>query len=197
MPEEQTVQASQEGAESQVQEATSEAREESTSTESTQEQQSDTNVGQEPTSIEELPEWVQKEIKALRKENAKARTERQKEADAKKTDLQTKDERIAEVEAENETLTRQVRRSAFIETIALPNPRAAWGYVLDGTVEVEYDEYNRPKNLDAIRKSLKQEDAALFGNGSADGGASSAGNAGYQGAPGYGRLLDAYSNNKT
>ena len=87
-----------------------------------------------------------------------------------------------------------MRRSQFIETIGLPNARAAWGFVLDGTVEVDFDENNRPKNLEAVRKALREEDGSLFGNGSADGGKTTANGGGYQGAPGRGRLAHAYDN---
>lgn len=107
---------------------------------------------------------VAEALKTWEDENSTAEEQFGKEIASRDKAIEERDETIA-------TLQRQVRRSAFIEQIGLPNPRAAWGYILDGTVEIEWDENHKPANLDAVRKALKQEDAALFGNGSADGGA--------------------------
>lgn len=148
-----------------------------------------------PQSVDELPEWAKKEIKDLRSENARRRKADKQAEDANKTELQKRDEEISELRTTNEALQRQVRRASFIESIGLPNPRAAWGYVLDGTVEIEWDENNKAKNLEQIRKTLKEEDGALFGNGSADGGTKTVGQVGYQGPGGPDRIAYAYEQN--
>jgi len=177
--------APQEGSEGQAQEATSEATEAQETTqqenqsepqgesqgEAVERQNEDASEAQAATSVDDLPDWAQKEIKALRKENQGVRKARKDAEDAQKSEAQKLADEIAEATETNLALTRQVRRSAFIENVGLPNPRAAWGYVLDGTVEVEWDDNHKPSNLDAVRKALKTEDAGLFGNGSADGGA--------------------------
>lgn len=111
---------------------------------------------------EEL-EAVAEALKAYEDENTPAEERFANEIESRDKAIAEKDETIA-------SLTRQVRRSSFLETVGLPNPRAAWGYVLDGTVEVEWDDNHKPSNLEAVRKALKTEDATLFGNGSADGG---------------------------
>ena len=165
----------------------------------TQEQQETTQettrAAKEPTSVEELPKWARDEMKSLRKENANRRASQKEQQSEEATQLRSVSEERDTLRQENDALKRQVQRSAFIEAIALPNARAAWGYVLDGTVEVEYDENNRPKNLDAIRKALREEDGALFGNGSADGGRTTTTGNGHQGQPGLERLRHAYGAN--
>lgn len=183
-------QAPQAGAEAQAQEAA----------EGQQEHQQDGGERvREPQGVEELPRWARDEIKNLRKENGARRAAQKEQRDQEASDLQNvsgerdalREERDA-LREENEGLTRQVRRAAFIERIGLPNARAAWGYVLDGTVSVDFDDDNRPQKLDAVRKALREEDPSLFGNGSADGGAGGIASGGYTGAPGRDRLAHAY-----
>lgn len=137
-------------------------------------------------------------VKSLRREAAGYRT---RLSAAEKRMQQLEDSQDAEASAvreendglksENEKLKGQIRRAAFIEMIGLKNPRAAWGYVLDGTVEVEYDDNNRPQGIDAIRKKLQEEEPELFGGGSADGGARTQ-TEGFNGQPGRDRLTYAY-----
>lgn len=154
-----------------------------------------------PQSVDDLPEWARTEITNVRNEAASNRT-KLRAAERRVSELESArgsaDEELATenstLKEDNDRLRNRVRRSAFIETIGLPNARAAWGYVLDGTVEVEYDDNDRPQKLDAVRKALREEDASLFGNGSADGGRTTNGS-GYSGAPGRDRLAAAYDNN--
>ncbi len=163
----------------------------------TEEQETEGQVrAKEPQSVEELPKWARDEIKGLRKENSSRRTAQKEQQNAEATELQNVSAERDTLKEENEKLTQQVRRSRFIETISLPNARAAWGYVLDGTVEVDFDENNRPKNLDAIRNALREEDGALFGNGSADGGATGKNGSGFSGRPGVDRMAYAYENER-
>lgn len=162
----------QEGAEGQAQEATEGQHSEATQDEAVERQNEDAAQAAEAkaTSVEDLPEWAQKEIKALRRENQKTRQKRQEAEDAQKTEQERLSEEVAGLIDTNLGLTRQVRRSNFIEQIGLPNADAAWGYVLDGVAEVEWDEKNGVGNRDDVAKALKNHRPALFGNGSADGG---------------------------
>lgn len=177
-------------------EETARAQEATENTEqgNTEQAEQQTEGVREAQSVGELPEWAQKEIKDAREEAAKARKARNHAQKSGQTELQTVSQERDTLKEENEKLTRQVRRSSFIETVSLPNARAAWGYVLDGTVEVEYDENNRPKNLDAVRKALREADSGLFGSGSADGGKTTVTNS-FSGKPGKDRLVHAYDSN--
>lgn len=148
----------------------------------------------EPQSIEDLPEWVQKEIKALRKENASARTERKKLEDAEKSEVERLTQEASERQERIDRLTRRLNRASFIEQWQGPNARAAWALAQDEGLDIEYDEDERVKNLDAVRKELKKIDPQLFGDGTSDGGTRTQGNTGYDGPPGQGRLAHAYSN---
>lgn len=119
------------------------------------------------------------------------------ELEKRDAEIGKRDKAIAEKDETIASLTRQVRRSSFIEQIGLPNPRAAWGYVLDGTVEVEWDDNHKPSNLDAVRKALKTEDAGLFGNGSADGGRRTGSSGAPQNIHGADLIKHAYENSNS
>lgn len=99
--------------------------------------------------------------------------------------------------AENTGLLDRVRRSNFIERINLPNARAAWGVLADAAIAVEYDENHRPTNLADVRRALKREFPDLFGEGSADGGATTKKKDGFAGRPGVDRIAHAYETNST
>jgi len=138
-------------------------------------------------------------VKTLRKESAGYRTRAQtaegriKELEGNQSEeLTTISSERDDLRTENESLKERVRRSNFIETIGLPTPRLAYASLNDLSIEVEYDDDYRPKNLEKVRKALKQEFPREFGDGSADGGASGNGDGGYDGTPGIGRLRHAY-----
>jgi len=133
--------------------------------------------GQEPTgaklapqSIEDLPSWVQKEIKSLRTENAKARRERQQREEAEKTALQLEEGRRQAAEEERDTLQTELRRYRFSEVLQLPNKQYAWLAAQQYGIEIEFDDSNRPTNADKVAKELSKRDPALFGAGNADAG---------------------------
>lgn len=150
---------------------------------------------QEASSVEELPKWARDEIRNLRRENARRRTEGQQRQDSEATELTSVTEERDTLRNENDTLRRQVRRQHFIEAIGLPNARAAWALAQDIGIEVEWDENDRPQRLTDVRKRLREEDSALFGNGSADGGPKGTPGPGYQGPGGPDRIAWAYEQN--
>lgn len=78
-------------------------------------------------------------------------------------ELNGRDSRIAELES-------RARRSTFIESINLADPRLAYASLGEIDVQPEYDESGRITNLEKVRKALKAEFPRQFGNGSADGG---------------------------
>lgn len=156
---------------------------EGTPQEGTGERQAETqqqSEGQEPTSgaagsVEELPEWAQKVIKDARKENASFRTRIKKVEDADKTEQQRLTEERDNLLTEKQGWQRERTASAFQSQINLPSPRLALGAAREMGIEIALDDSGTVKNLEAIRKQLKTQYAREFGDGSADGAASSAG----------------------
>lgn len=165
MTEEAQAQESQEQTEGQPQEGT--------------EQQEQQNEGQEPTSeagsVDALPAWAQKQLKDARKEAAKYRTDLKKREDADKTELERLTEERDGLTKERETWQRERTASAFQSQINLPSPRLALGAAREMGIEIALDDSGTVKNLEAIRRQLKTQYAREFGDGSADGAASSAG----------------------
>lgn len=188
MTEESTAQAAQEGAESQVQETT-----EGETQQETQEQTSEEQETQAKTYDEDY-------VKGLRKESADYRSKLRTAEKQVKTLQEGQDANVQELSTENTNLKEendklkgQIRRAAFIESIQLPNPRAAWALAQDIGLEIEWEDNHRPKGLDEVRKRLREEDPNLFGEGSADGGSTTQNGDGYQGPPGVGRIKHAYT----
>lgn len=139
-------------------------------------------------------------VKTLRTESAgyrkraNAAESRVKELESGQSeDLSTAQNERDTLKTQNEQLRERIRRAAFIEEIGLPSARLAYASVADLALEVEYDDDDRPTNLDDVRKALKKEFPQVFGDGSADGGAGSGDVGGYEGAPGVGRLRHAHS----
>lgn len=186
MTETQQATASQEEAAGQVQETT---------------EQTEATTEEAVEATEETPAKTYDEdyVKGLRKEAASYRTRLANAEKRVKMLEEGQDADTSAVREENETLKTEneslrdlVRRSAFIEAIDLPNPRAAWAMARDMRMEIEWDENHRPTNLDATRKALREADPGLFGEGSADGGATTRTKNGYEGPAGVGRMRNAY-----
>lgn len=139
-------------------------------------------------------------VSSLRKESAGYRT-RAQQAESRVKELEGgQSNELTSAQQENETLKGEnqelrgrIRRSAFIEQIGLPSPRLAWASLSDLSIDVEYDDDDRPKNLEKIRTALKKEFPREFGDGSADGASHTTGSD-TQVTPGYGRLRAAYNN---
>jgi Rad3-related DNA helicase len=117
-------------------------------------------------------------LRELEKDNKKYRdriraleNDQKKREDAEKTQAQRLAEERDSYKSRAAFLEDKVKRSNFIEQVGLPNPRAAWAVARDEGLEVEWDDEMRPTNLSKISKELQKIDPALFGSGSADGGA--------------------------
>ncbi len=125
---------------------------------------------QAPQSIDELPSWVQKEIKNLRTENAKARKERQQREDKESSALELEQKRREQAQEELGTVRTELQRFRFAESIQLPNKQYAWLAAQQYGIDIEFDEANRPTNADKVAKELAKRDPQLFGAGKADAG---------------------------
>lgn len=131
---------------------------------------SEDQASREPQSIDDLPSWVQKEIKSLRTENAKARRERQQREEAEKSAIELAEARQQAAEDERNNYQQELRRFYFSEAIQLPNKQYAWLAAQQYGIEVEFDENNRPTNADKVAKELAKRDSKLFGAGKVDAG---------------------------
>ena len=123
-----------------------------------------------PQSIDELPSWVQKEIKNLRTENAKARKERQQREDKESSALELEQKRREQAQEELTGVRTELQRFRFAESIQLPNKQYAWLAAQQYGIEIEFDDANRPTNADKVAKELAKRDPQLFGAGKADAG---------------------------
>lgn len=188
---------SQEGAEGQEQGSEEQGEASAQQQEEGQEAQEEQGEGQREAQTKTYDEDY---VKGLRKESASYRTKLSAANKQIETLQQGQEAGMQELSTENATLKEenhklkgQIRRAAFIESIQLPNPRAAWALAQDIGLEVEWDENHRPQGLDEVRKKLREEDPNLFGEGSADGGSTTQNPNDYQGPPGKGRLRAAHA----
>jgi hypothetical protein len=165
---------------------------------SQEEPEGEEDDGQEPrTYDQDYVTNLRNEAAGYRVRAQAAETRVQELEDARGTadeQLRTENEQLR---SDNATLLDRVRRSSFIEAVNLPNARVAWGVLEDAGIAVEYDENHRPTNLADVRRSLKREFPHLFGEGSADGGATTRKKDGYAGRPGVDRIAYAYENDST
>jgi hypothetical protein len=141
--------------------------------EGTSEQNTNPQAGEE-SSEERIPKSAlnekNRENAALRKRLKELEANQKQREEAEQTELEHATTRASELEERAQTLEKRVRRASFIESINLPNARAAWAVAQDLGLEMEFDDDDRLANADAMRKALKKEDPRLFGTGSADGG---------------------------
>lgn len=132
----------------------------------------------QPTGFDALPPETQKEIRALRKENAEARKRISTFESANQTELEKREAALKAAEDRATALETRLRdlsaRSAVTDAArdakAL-SPRAVYATIRD---DLEYDDDGMPVNVASLIKQLVKEEPALFdlraANGSGDGG---------------------------
>ena len=130
----------------------------------------------QPTGFDALPAETQKEIRALRNENAKARKRIEEYENAGKTELEKRDAAVKAAEDRALSLEKRLRdqsaRSAVTDAAAKANAistSAVYALIRDG---LEYDDEGEPTNVPALIAQARKDEPALFraANGSGDGG---------------------------
>lgn len=129
-----------------------------------------------PTGFEALPPETQKEIRALRSENAKHRKALKEFEDAQKTELERYQSEAEDYKTRYETLSAQLRdtksESAFLDAATKAHARAPKTLFRAYRSDLEYDDDGNVTNLDAVLAKAQEDEPDLFvkSTGSADGG---------------------------
>lgn len=113
---------------------------------------------------------LDKQLKSQGKQLKNYERSQQSEKEQLESRIEELTEQLSDYEKKESRWQADRRRNTFIEKVNLPNPRLAYASLAEVGVEVEWDEDDRPTNLPAIRKTLKEEFPREFGTGSADGG---------------------------
>lgn len=154
--------------ESQADTASSFASDESTNTEANADEEqipkSELNKkNKEAQNLRRERNELQKKLEAYENEKLTEQQKLEKRIEDLQAQLQEKDSKIDEFSS-------MQRRSTFIESIGLPNPRLAWAALSDLGLAAEYDDNGKLINTNHLRKVLKTEFPREFGPGSANGG---------------------------
>lgn len=143
-----------------------------TGSDGSQEPQSQTPEG----SVDALPEWAQQIVRDARSEAAKYRTQVREYEQAQLTEQERMQQRIADLEAENERLSHTARDTlvrsevtSVASRLGVIDPEAA--YRLIDVEQLSYDDDGNPTDVEAAVKELIQQRPYLAPNGSGDAGA--------------------------
>lgn len=129
-----------------------------------------------PTGFDALPPETQKEIRELRKENAKHRAALKQFEDAQKTELERitgeRDTYLSELETLRATIRDTQAESAFLDAAQKANAVAPKTLFRAYKSDLEYDDDGAVTNLAAVIEKAQADEPTLFrqSTGSADGG---------------------------